>query len=325
MPGEAEIQRVVLSDGNVSVALLSLGCITQDWQVPLNGELVPVLLGYRDPKAYHNNPAFLGVIVGRLANRIAGATFTLEGQSYALPANDGPNHLHGGPGGLASRFWQVDRDGTGRARFRYYSPDGEGGYPGAIEFELRVTLQGHTLTYDMRAMPDRPTPISMAQHNYYALTGGITDDQHLTIAADAYTPVNAELIPTGQIAPLTGQSFDFRSGRTLGMADPERAGLDHNYVLNRTDGPAVTLRAPNGLTLKLHTDQPGLQLFTAAQMGRFAEPLPGQVHAPFSGVCFEPQGFPNAVNTPAFPSVIATPDAPYRQMLSVTVGANGTE
>lgn len=140
------------------------------------------------------------------------------------------------------------------------------------------------------------------------------------IAASSYTPAGPDLIPTGQIVPLDGAAFDFRKPRSLAAADLDCTGIDHNYVLDPIDGPVARLTAPTGLTLEMETDQPGLQLYTATHLAPFATPLPDQQHAVFTGLCLEPQGFPNAVNEPGFPSIIATPDCPYRQVLRVTIG-----
>lgn len=318
-PDPGRIEQIHLADGDVRVTLLTLGCITQDWRVPLGGTSTSVVLGYADPRAYLDNRASLGIIAGRVANRIAGSRFELDGAVHHLTPNDGPNHLHGGPEGLSHRIWSVDRDGATRARFSYFSPDGEGGYPGNVDFAVEVSLTGHTVTYDMTATPDRPTPINLARHNYYALAPGPCHDQTLTIAASAYTPTRPDLIPTGQIAPLDGTPYDFRQPRSLAAADRGGIGIDHNYVLDPTDGPAARLTAPTGLTLEMETDQPGLQLYSATHLRSLAAPLPGQQHGAFAAICLEPQGFPNAVNEPGFPSIIATPDRPCRQVLRVMI------
>lgn len=139
--------------------------------MPVNGRRVPMVLGYPRPQDYLNNPYFLGVIAGRVANRISGAGFTLDGQRYALPVNDPPNHLHGGPAGIHAQNWGVEPDGTGAVQLRLVSPDGDQGYPGRVRFEVTITLCGHTLTYDMRAETDRPTPVNLAPHSHYNLMG----------------------------------------------------------------------------------------------------------------------------------------------------------
>jgi len=316
----------VLGDGDVSVAILSLGAITQDWRVPLGDQRVPVVLGYRTPQDYAANPCYLGIIAGRVASRISGAGFVIDGQQYDLPANDPPNHLHGGARGIHTQIWDMEPDGDRAVRLSLVSQHGDQGYPGRVAFEVTITLTGFELCYDMRATSDRPTPVNLAQHSYYNLMGqGGIGDHHLQIAADKYTPLDQGLIPTGQTAALEGRDFDLRQGRTLRQADPAEQGLDMNFVLNDvSDRPTACLSAPNGLQLRLTTDQPCLQLYTGAHLRPLGPPLTGQTHAPFSGVCLEPQGFPNAVNTPGFPSVLITPDQPYHQIHRVEIGPKAT-
>ncbi|MBO9451643.1 galactose mutarotase [Tropicibacter sp. R16_0] len=305
-----QIRRHVLNDGDVSVAILSLGCITQDWQVPVRGKQVSAVLGYRDPQAYVHNPCYLGAIVGRVANRISDAAFELNGERFALDANEPPHHLHGGERGLHAHNWRMEADGNRAVQLQTTSPDGEGGYPGRLELTVTITLRDHKLTYEMEAHSDRPTPVNLAQHSYYTL-GQAT----VQIPAKTYTPVNEQMIPLGTVEPLLGQPFDLSAGRPLSAAVSGGSGLDMNYVL---DGTRVEARG-GGLHLRMETDQPCLQLYTAQHLRRVAEPLAGQTHAPFSGFCLEPQGYPNAINTPAFPLSLATPEQPYRQRLTVSI------
>ena len=287
--------------------------------MPVGGRRVPVVLGYRDPQAYRTDPYFLGILVGRVANRISGAGFDVDGRRYMLAANDPPNHLHGGPGGIYGQNWAVDPDGARSVRLRLVSPDGHQGYPGRVTLTVTITLRRHTVTYDMRAETDRPTPVNLTQHSYYNLMGqGAIYDHSVQIAADQFTPTDAAMIPTGDIRALAGQGFDLRRAKTLQQADPGHHGLDLNYVLSGTpDRPAANVSAPNGLQLTLRTDQPCLQLYSAAHLGRAGTPLGGQDHAPFARLCLEPQGFPNAINTPGFPSTLISPDRPYRQITQI--------
>lgn len=321
-----QLRSHVLRDGDVTVTLLNLGCITQDWKVPLANARVPVVLGYCDPQAYLNNPNYLGVIAGRVANRIGGAAFTLLGQRNALDRNEGAHHLHGGAGGLQTRIWEMEPDGQRSVQFRLISEDGDQGYPGRVEFTVTVSLLGHAVTYNMRAAPDRATPINLAQHSYYNLMGqGEVWDHRVNIAASSYTPTNADLIPTGEIVGLDGTVVDLRAARQLHEVDPAKDGLDMNYVLDQDAAIAAKMSAPNGMEFTLTTDQPGLQFYTGAGLIPRANPLPGQVHTPFSGLCLEPQGFPNSPNIAHFPSVIATLDQPYHQRTTVRIAPMGTQ
>ncbi|NDW44997.1 aldose epimerase family protein [Ruegeria sp. PrR005] len=315
MSDRGGIRRHVLEEGDVSVAILNRGCITQDWQVPLRGARVPVVLGYADPAGYAHNPRSLGIIAGRVANRISGAGFTLDGVRYDLPANEAPNHIHGGPQGLHARLWEMEADGPRAVRLTLVSPHGEGGYPGRLDLTVTIRLEGDALTYDMRAVSDRPTLLNLAQHSYYSLGAETCRDFRVTLPASRHTVNDAAKIPTGEIAPTTGQLFDFRTGRRISEADPDTQGLDMNFVLDRGQARVTG----NGLVLEIETDQPCLQLYTGQYLGALHSPLPGQRHAPFSGLCLEPQGYPNAVNTPGFPCPLVTPDHPYRQRTTVRI------
>lgn len=326
MSDKADIQRHVLVDGDVSVAILSLGCITQDWRVPVGGHRVPVVLGYENPQDYRNNPYFLGIIAGRVANRISGAGFALGDQQYSLSANDPPNHLHGGARGIYAQNWVMEPDGAQAVRLQLVSPDGDQGYPGRLVLEVTISLHGHRLTYDMRAETDRPTPVNLAQHSYYNLMGGgAVLDHQLQICGDRFTATDAAMVSTGKVQSLSGQDFDLRQAKTVYGADPGHYGLDMNYVLSDTAGSAAALlTAPNGLKLTLMTDQPCLQLYTGGALAPAGIPLAGQFHAPFAGLCLEPQQYPNAVNIPGFPPIVISPDQPYRQSLQVRIAPEGT-
>lgn len=307
-----------MSDGDVSVAILNLGCITQDWRVLVNGQSVPVVLGYADPDDYRTNPFYMGVIAGRMANRTSGAAFVLGGNRVRLTANEPPHHLHGGAEGLHSQIWDMEPDGTRAVQLRHVSPHGAEGYPGQVAFTVTISLMGDTLRYDMCAECDCPTPVNLAQHSYYNLIGGGTIvDHRICVPADHITPTDAALIPNGNRLAVDGLPVDLRRSKTLAQVDPEQSGLDLNYVLR--DHAAVSLTAPNGLTLTLNTDQPCLQLFTTPELSNAAPPLAGQDHVPFGGLCLEPQQYPNNLNTASFPTSVITPDTPYRQRLEVRI------
>lgn len=313
-------ETITLEDGDISINLLTLGCITQSWQVPFGSDRRHMVLGYGDANDYLNDRNFMGIIAGRVANRIGGAQFTLEGHTYSLPANNGPNTLHGGPNGLGQRIWTAERDGAKAVRFSYTSPHGEEGFPGNVEFVVTVGLDGFTLTYEMEGIPDRPTPIALAQHNYYNLAGGGDVMAHSAlISTNRYTEVDDALLPTGRIASIAGTALDFTTPRTFGAADPDQHGADDNLIVAKNDGPIVEMTAPNSPILRLWSDQPGIQLYTGKHLVGDAALHEGQSLVPFAGVALEPQGFPNAVNIPDFPSVIATPDQPYRQVTKVEI------
>lgn len=317
------VDEITLESAQARVSIMSYGCVIRDWRVPAGGRDVPCVLGFDSFAPYPEHSKSFGIIAGRVANRTAQGRFTLDGTTYQLPVNNGPNHLHGGPEGLGKRLWEMEAD-SGAVVLRYHSPDGEMGYPGSVDFEVRFALEGTALRCQMRGVPDRPTPINLAQHNYYNLGQTATILEHrLRIAAPTYTPVDETQIPLGTFADVEGTVLDFRTERTVGEVDPQREGADHNLVLdpNRDPhAPAAELTAPGtGLQLRLWTDQPGVQLFTAKPM-QIAHPGHDRaLYGPFGGLCLEPQHFPDSLNRPDWPSIIATPEAPYAQDLVMDI------
>lgn len=306
----------VLRDGDTTVTVLSMGCAVQDWQVAGRR----MVLGYDDPAAYRDNPRSMGIVVGRVANRTAQGRFTLEGTTFQLPVGPGGHHLHGGPNGLGKRNWHLTPEGDRAAVLRLTSPHLDEGYPGAVTFEVRLSLDGSALTWEMTAHPDRPTPVNLAQHLYFNLAGtGTVRDHTLRLAASRYTPTGPDLVPTGEVLPVSGTRYDFLAARSLAQADPQGAGYDLNFALDGGSGPAAELSAPDGMTLRLWTDQPGLQVYTCGSLAPHARPWPGVPHGNWAGICLEAQGFPNALNTKGFPPIIVTPDAPYRQVTTIDI------
>lgn len=308
-----QITSHVLRDGDTKVTVLSLGCAVMDWRVRDRH----VVLGYRTPEHYRQNPASMGVICGRVANRIAGAQFDLDGVTYSLPANASPHHLHGGPGGIGRRNWQMSRDGERAVEFRLLSEDGDQGYPGCVAFRVVMRLKGGRLTWKMEGVPDRMTPINLAQHLYFNLTGqGTVADHNLRIVADRYTPSGPDLVPLGRIDPVAGTAYDFRTPVRLGDGE----GWDGNLILTKGADPAAEVAVPDGMTLRLWTDRPGMQVYTANTLKHVLPEGPGAAHGRFAGLCLEAQDMPNAVNVPAFGSILCSPDAPYRQVTSIEIG-----
>ncbi|MEL6232895.1 MAG: aldose epimerase family protein [Pseudomonadota bacterium] len=315
-----EIREAVLEDGPTRIAVLNYGCVIRDWR--LDG--VPMVLGFDRFEPYPDHSPSFGIVAGRVANRIAGGRFTLDGVAHQLSQNAAPNHLHGGHVGLGRRVWEMAPHGAKAVQLTYRSPEGEEGYPGAVDFTVTFQLRDGRLICDMAGRPDRPTPINLAQHNYYNLAGaGDIRDHYVRIDADRYLPVGAGLIPTGEIMAVNGTMFDFRTSRDIAAADPDATGHDHNLCLvagRDSAQPAAELTAA-GRRLRLWTDQPGLQLYTGSKLGPPVPGLDGQRYGRFAGLCLEAQGWPDAVNRPGFPSIIATPDAPYRQRLEVEIAA----
>lgn len=308
--------RLALPNGTTA-SVIGYGAAVRILGVPAPEGLRTVVLGHPDLAGYQHNPDYVGTTAGRYANRIGGGRFTLDGRSYQLGLNEkGRTHLHGGFRGFSHRPWRlVEADATS-ATFERISPDGEEGYPGTLTARCTYALvPPATLRVTMTATTDAPTIVSLAHHSYFTLSPGRSVlDHHLAIHAGHYTPVDDDLIPTGDIAPVAGTPFDFRQARK--MADGPR--LDHNFVLDGAtdaDGlrPAATVTA-NGLQLACHTTAPGLQVYDGRVLG-----APFHEHA---GFCLEPQFFPDAPNHPAFPSPVLRPGEVYRQVTEYRFSAD---
>jgi aldose 1-epimerase len=278
---------------------------------------------------YLNQRAYLGALIGRYANRIAGARFVLDRRSYALAANDPPHHLHGGTRGFNAHVWHasvVDNGAHPVLELARVSDDQEEGYPGQLSVRVRYTLSSaNALRIDYAAETDAPTIVNLTQHSYFNLSidrGGDVLQHLLTLHADSYTPVGADLVPTGEIAAVAGTPFDFREaspiGRRIAANDPQLAvagGYDHNWVLRGPAGvlrPAATLHDPvSGRTVEVATTEPGLQFYS----GNFLDGTiagRGVRYTHRSGLCLETQHFPDSPHHLHFPSTVLRPDAIFR-------------
>jgi aldose 1-epimerase len=263
-----------------------------------------------------------GSIVGRVANRIAGARFTLDGEEFRLAANEGRHHLHGGERGFQHATWaaQIADGPAGPAvTLTHVSPEGDEGYPGRLEVAARYTLSPRGLDLTCRAITTRATPVNLTNHAYWNLAGeGTVLEHELWLDAPAYTPVDADLIPTGAIESVRGTPLDFtrreRIGRRIAALEVPAGGYDHNLVLEPGRSPGsvcARLQDPaSGRRLDLITREPGLQLYTANRL-RPVESVGGIVFGRHGGVCLETQHFPDSVHHPAFPSVILQPGDVY--------------
>ncbi|KAK9909437.1 hypothetical protein WJX75_002259 [Coccomyxa subellipsoidea] len=322
----------------MEVHISPLGGVIQRLFVPdIEGNLEDVVLGFDDMAPYADGRSpYFGAVVGRVANRIAKGIFTLEGRTYKLATNNGPNALHGGKRGFDKVIWQGARishpDGDA-LRLTYTSRDGEEGYPGTLIATLTyiMTREG-MLKVIFEATADKQTPVNIVQHSYFNLAGhasGSALDHTLYINGDHYTPLEETAIPTGEIAPVAGTPFDFSDEHTIRESIGQvPGGYDHNYVLfgmarqakfivkngaaSNTPKLAAKLTDPkSGRSVKVLTTAPGMQFYS----GNFIEGVHGKggaVYNKHAGVCLETQGFPNAVNEHAFPSVILGPGERYR-------------
>ncbi|MEU7716609.1 aldose epimerase family protein [Streptomyces tibetensis] len=309
------VHRWTLERSGVRVRVLSYGGIVQSVEVPdREGRAGDVVLGFPDLDGYLAHPEpYLGALVGRYANRIAGGRFTLDGRTYALEPNNGPNSLHGGVRGFDKRVWEAEPVEHG-VRLTRISPHGEEGFPGRLEISATYTLDGSgALRIAYEAVTDAPTVVNLTNHSYFNLAGsGDAGGHELLLAASRYTPVDADLIPAGGPEEVAGTRFDFRESRKTG------SGYDHNFVLDKgvTDGPVevAELHDPaSGRVLTVATTEPGLQLYTADHLG---EPF-----APGDGIALETQHFPDSPNRPDFPTTVLRPGEVFR---SETVYAFGT-
>jgi aldose 1-epimerase len=325
------------ADGS-GIALLDLGAAVTEVRVPdRDGRLDNVVLGYGGLGGYLANAPYFGVIVGRCANRIAGAAFGLDGREHRLLANEGRNQLHGGPDGFHARIWTLDPvaaaapDDRAAVTLRLVSEDGDQGYPGRLEVAATIAWTArHELDILLEATCDAPTLVNLAHHGYWNLAGegaGTIDDHRLMVRAEAFLPVDAELLPSGEVRPVAGTPFDLRDGRRLGDVvradDPQVAGakgVDHCFVLDRsraTAGEAVeaaVLHDPaSGRTLRLATTEPGLQVYAAGYLDGAIVGASRRRYRQGDGLALEPQGLPDAIHQPGFPSVVLRPGETYRQ------------
>lgn len=326
------VESVELVNANgMSVRILALGGVVQQLLVPdRNGKSADVVLGYATAQQYLDQPQYLGATVGRYANRIAAGKFTLDGKHYQLETNDGPNHLHGGKRGFDKVLWKVESvsGSPARAVLTYTSPDGEGGYPGTLQVTATYTLgDANELAIEYRATTDQPTIANITNHCYFNLAGEATPvdvfGHRLTLFASRYTPVNETLIPTGELRPVAGTSFDFREPQTIGARirdgrdDQLRIGrgYDHNYVIDGTAGqlrPAARVEDPqSGRVLELFASAPGVQFYSGNFLDATSVGKSRRVYRQGDGFCLEPQAFPDSPNRGDFPSARLNPGQTY--------------
>ncbi|WP_237724640.1 aldose epimerase family protein [Deinococcus alpinitundrae] len=284
-----------------------------------------VLLGHEalEPYLAQEQAHYYGALIGRYGNRIAGGRFSLDGQNYQLATNDGPNALHGGPGGFHAVLWEAE-SGTDELRLTYTSPDGEEGYPGTLKVQATYQLSGPLLRLSFHAETDQATVLNLTHHPFWSLTGGAGDvlGHQLTVNAERYTPVDAQAIPTGELALVAGTPFDFRTphliGERIDAPDQQLAfvgGYDHNFVLDGASGGlhhAATLHDPHsGRTLDVSTTEPGLQVYSGNFSNGSFVGFGDQRYEKRSSVCLEPQHFPDSPNQPTFPSPVLRPGEVY--------------
>ncbi len=296
------------------------GIVTGIFVPDKDGNIENVVLGFDEIRPYEGDHPFFGAIIGRYGNRIARGTFSLDGETYQLSINDGNNHLHGGPNGFHTVLWEPEIDGNS-LRLRYLSKDGEEGYPGNLQVTVIYSLtNANELRIDYEATTDKKTPVNLTNHSYFNLSGDLQStvlDHMLTLKADAYTPVNEELIPTGEIAPVAGTPFDFTVPHRIGdRIDRVPGGYDHNFVLSKTDDTlemvAELWHPPSGRKMKVFTQEPGIQFYSGNFLDGTITGAGGVVYEQYAGLCLETQHFPDAPNQPHFPSTVLSPGNIYQ-------------
>jgi len=327
------VESVILTNSQgMSARIITLGAALQSLVVPdREGNRDEVTLGYDTPAEYLAKPQYFGATVGRYANRIAHGRFTLDGREYALETNDGSNHLHGGTRGYDKRVWTIESVASGanaRVTLAYRSPDGEGGYPGTLNVTATYSLSDdNSLTISYRATSDRPTIVNVTNHSFFNLAGerAARDamDARLILHASTYTPVDATLIPTGEIRPVTGTPFDFRTQAAIGArirdGNDEQIrigrGYDHNFVVDGTAGtlrPVLRLEDPgSGRVMEMSANAPSVQFYSGNFLNGTVVGRNGRVYRQGDGLAFEPQVYPDSPNHPEFPTARLDPGQTY--------------
>jgi aldose 1-epimerase len=309
------------------------GIVTSLFVPDRNGKLDDVVLGFDSLQGYLNGHPYFGCIVGRCANRIAGAEFELDGKTYQLAKNIGENHLHGGISGFDKKVWdarEITQGDEAGIELIYISPDGEEGYPGNLKVTVIYMLTPkHELKILYSAETTRPTPINLTHHGYFNLKGagnGDILDHELLINADRYNVVNDQLLPTGELRMVTGTPMDFRQPKLIGrdMVQVE-GGYDHNFALN-TDGTlvkaAVLKESSTGRWMEVYTDQPGIQLYCGNFLDGTIKGKNGRPYYKHYALCLETQHFPDSPNHPEFPNTILRPGNKFTSETIYKFGTN---
>lgn len=337
------IEAVTLAnDKGVRARIISYGATVQALEAPdRKGRAADIVLGYDDLRSYVEKPNYFGATIGRYANRIAGGTFSLDGHTYRLSRNDKTNSLHGGAVGFDKRVWSIESVASGplaTVTLALTSATGDQGYPGKLQVRVRYALDdSNRFTIEYTATTDAPTVVNLTNHAIFNLAGegspGGALGQRLTIPAGHFTPVDASLIPTGELRPVQGTVFDFRAGRVIqdGIRDGRDAqivagrGYDHNFALDAglTAEPKLAARledARSGRVLEVWTTEPGVQVYTGNFLDGTLVGKQGHLYRMGDGVALEPQKFPNAPNEPRFASARVDPGTPYHHRMIWRLG-----
>jgi len=314
------VEKITLRCGDMSCAVLTYGGTLQSLCVPgADGQIKDVVLGFDTLDEYQNQTYYIGALIGRYANRIAGGRFVLNGKEYVLNKNNGENHLHGGNVGFDKRIWTVEMLEDDRLTLSLTSPDGEEGYPGTMQVKVTYRLTGNALCLDYEAVCDQDTICNLTNHAYFNLSGHDGHpviEQELQILGDYYMPTDCGLIPLGELTPVDGTPMDLRLSQPIGehIGDDfeqltQAGGYDHNWVVNEGVGRmrriARAYCEKTGIAMDVETTLPGVQLFVS----QFPDGFSGKGGTPYShrqGFCLETQFYPDSPNHPEYPSVVLT-------------------
>ncbi len=327
LPDGRQADLITIENNNgASCKITNYGGILTSWIVPdKNGNPVDIVLGWDNLNGFVEDSSFLGAIIGRYANRIAGGMFKLEGREYSLAVNQAPNHLHGGIEGFNKKLWNytlIDEENSKGVKLSYLSRHMEEGYPGNLNVEVKYTFTNNNdLIIDYQATSDMKTHINLTNHTYFNLNGAIKPvlKHQLKIRADGFTPCDQTLIPTGEIKPVKGTNLDFTTFHEIGerIKRMDIGGYDHNFVLDKKPGEleliAEVIEPETGLKMEVSTTEPGVQLYTAIHFDGSITGKKNIKYKQYYGFCLETQHFPDSPNKPEFPSTILNPWETYMQ------------
>jgi aldose 1-epimerase len=332
-PDGTPVKLFTLRNGNgVEARIMSYGGTVVSLKVPdKNGQMGDVVLGYDDLQGYIQNSPYFGCLVGRYGNRIANGKFSLNGVTYTLATNNGPNHLHGGLKGFDKVVWRgrVYESAVGPAlELVYVSTDGEEGYPGNLTVKAVYTVTAkNELRLDFTAITDKDTVVNLTHHSYFNLAGkGDVLGHEVYINSDKFTPVSETLIPTGELRAVAGTPFDFRKPTTIGARinqDEQQLkfgnGYDHNWVVNKKAGElalvARVFEPTSGRVMEVLSTEPATQFYTGNFLDGTITGKGGWVYQIRNGFCFEPQHYPDSPNQPAFPTTVLKPGQTYHNTI----------
>ena len=323
-------RHVLGSRDRLQLEVLEYGATVHRLLVPTRSGPRNVVLGHATLEEYAASTAYLGATIGRYANRVAEGRFVLDGTEYTLETNENGNTLHGGLRGFDSRDWSVASVSEDAVTLTLTSPDGDQGFPGALDASVGYTVSGDEVRIDLSATTDAPTVVNLTNHTYFNLAGeasGSVDEHLLMVDADHYTPTDERLIPTGELAAVEGTPLDLREPTRIGDAvrrdhpDLRRArGIDHNFVVRGSGLREFATVRGAGLTLAVSSDAPGVQVYTGNFLDGSMPGTTGSLYRQGDGLALEPQAFPDSPNQPTFGSVVLRPGETYRRTIVWRLG-----